>query len=132
MVRVEDTAKHNNAVTSFYGVHLGRMREECDWPIVDATPKGKDPSGFFMTIWGSGTGDDRLNWPRCRFCFLPPSYDRLRRVGCENVCYACFDVMRYRVAQIIRATLGRFLLGQFLPTDVTLRIYNLLYCLMLK
>jgi hypothetical protein len=117
-----------------YGKKLGTQREECQWPIVTVLPRRNVIRGH-PGIYGGKIPredyNDEWHWPCCSFCFRQPSYDRLRRVGGDNVCYACFDTVRFSVAQIIRCTLQRCILEPFLPLDVRLFIYNLLYCLLL-
>jgi hypothetical protein len=84
---------------------------------------GKIPPTYYNDLW---------RWPHCYCCGREPSYDHLWCVGSDNVCYACFDLVRFHVAEMIRETLPRLLLDTFLPRDVRLHIHGLLYRLMLQ
>lgn len=122
-----------NTAIYHYGMRIGRRWEEIHWPIAIPLPC-RGPRGH-MGIYAGRIPPDAYNdewiWPACTCCGYHQSYDRLRYVGPCTICYACFDLVRVRVAEIIRATLRRFILRDLLPSDVLYSVYGLLYRLML-
>lgn len=100
-----------------YGIRIGTQREESQWPIVESYPP-------------LHCG----HWKKCSRCDEKPGYDLLRYIGPCRACYVCFEFIRFRVAQIIRATLERFVIMSDLLwcDDVKFIIYRLLYHLLLR
>jgi hypothetical protein len=117
-----------------YGLSVGTRREEDKWPIAKAIPSNgpRGHPGIYMGNIPPTYYNDYWLWKRCSCCDYPPSYDRPRCVCPWNVCYACFDMVRIRVSEVIQQTLARFLLEPLLCGDTRIQIYGLLYRLMLK